>query len=53
MKTYVVMSRDRGDFVFVSTDKGKAEKAKNAQIEKEEFAGGRPSVYILETTLIT
>lgn len=51
MEIYVVLSRDRGDFVYCTTDKEKAKKARDKQEEKEEMAGGRPSVYIVPTTL--
>ena len=51
MELYVVLSRDRGDFVFVTKDKEKAEESKEKQIMDEEMGGGRPSVYIMTTTL--
>ncbi len=52
MKVYIVKSRDVGSFVFCTTDMEKAKYAKRQQIYTEEMGGGRPSVYILETTLI-
>ena len=50
MTIYVVLSRDT-NFLFCTTDKAKAEEAQKKQINEEEFAGGRPSVYIQETIL--
>ncbi len=52
MKTYIVLSRDNGSFVYCTTDIKKAEKAKEKQTYNEEMGGGRPSVYIVETKLI-
>ena len=52
MKTYIVLSRDNGSFVYCTTDKQKAEDSKVKQTLHEEMGGGKPSVYILETTLI-
>lgn len=49
-KVYVVLSRDR-DYIYCTTDEVKAKKAKKEQERKEEFAGGRPNVYIRTTNL--
>ena len=49
-KLYVVLSRDNG-LVCVTKDKETAEKERKEQSFKEEFSGGRPSVYITETNL--
>ncbi len=49
-KLYVVMSRDNG-LICVTKDKDTAEYDKHQQTVKEEFSGGRPSVWIEETTL--
>ncbi len=49
-KLYVVLSRDNG-LVCVTKDKEVAEYEKCQQTIKEEFSGGRPSVYIKETIL--
>jgi hypothetical protein len=48
---YVGLSRDKSDFIFCSFDKDKVVKAIAEQIISEEMEGGRPSVYIKETTL--
>ena len=48
---YVVTSRDHQNFLFVSTDKPRANQAKKDQTEKEEAMGGKPSVFIQETTV--
>ncbi len=48
---YVVLSRDRSDFIYCTTDWNKADDEKNKQIRDEEMAGGRPSVYIKQTIL--
>ena len=51
MKIYVVLSRDRSDFIYCTTDEQKAETAKKEQKTYEEMMGGRPSVYIMITEL--
>jgi hypothetical protein len=51
VELYIVVSRDRSDFIFCTTDKVKAENARKEQERDEEFAGGRPSVYIKTTNL--
>ncbi len=51
MKIYIVLSRDRSDFIYCTADKTKAIKAKEDQIYNEECSGGRPSVFIKTTTL--
>ena len=51
MKIYTVLSRDRGDFIYTTTDEGKAEHVRKEQETHEEMLGGRPSVYIRESTL--
>lgn len=51
MKIYTVLSRDRGDFIYNTTCELTAGDVRDAQERDEEMAGGRPSVYIRETTL--
>ena len=51
MIIFVVLSRDRSDFIYCTADRAKAEAAKKEQEEYEEMMGGRPSVYIKITTL--
>lgn len=48
---YIVLSRDRSDFIYATYNIEKTETAKNIQITNEEMAGGRPSVYIISTIL--
>ena len=50
MEIFVVLSRDT-DFIYCTTDKQKAEGVRKHQEIEEEMSGGRPSVYILTTTL--
>ena len=50
-KIYIVLSRDNSDFIFATTDEQLACDIRLTQIEFEEMAGGRPSVYIMETYL--
>lgn len=47
---YIVLSRDT-DFIYCTFNEQKANLAKKEQIEREEMSGGRPSVYIKETTI--
>lgn len=47
---YVVISRDNG-LILCTEDKEKAESTKSQQVRNEEFAGGRPSVWIQETKI--
>jgi hypothetical protein len=51
MIIFVVLSRDRSDFIYCTADKSKADKAKKEQETYEEMMGGRPSVYIKITSL--
>lgn len=48
---YVVLSRDDSEFVYITTDQELSVIVKNNKIDEEEYAGGRPSVYILITHL--
>ena len=48
---HVVLSRDRSDFIYISSSITKAQNARKEQEAKEELAGGRPSVYIKTTIL--
>lgn len=50
MEIFVVLSRDT-NFIYCTTDKVKAETVRKQQSLDEEMSGGRPSVYILTTTL--
>jgi hypothetical protein len=51
MEVFVVISRDDSDFIYVTTDSEKADKARVKQTTEEEMSGGRPSVYIRKTKL--
>jgi hypothetical protein len=54
MKTlYVVLSRDRPDFLYTTYDEQDAEQNRKAQEELEEHSGGRPSVYVRITGMPT
>ncbi len=48
---YIVLSRDKSDFIYATYDIDKAETAKNIQNTNEEMAGGHPSVYIISTVI--
>lgn len=50
MKIYIIMSRDHG-FIAATEDEATAKVVEENQIRDEEFAGGRPSVWIQETEL--
>lgn len=50
LKIYVVLSRDNG-LICVTKSKETAETERARQSFKEEMSGGKPSVYIIETTL--
>lgn len=52
MRIYTVLSRDNGSFIYTTTVQELAQKAKEKQEIDEEMGGGRPSVYILESTLV-
>ena len=51
MEIFVVLSRDKSDFIFCTMDAGRANIEKIKQEIEEEMSGGRPSVYIVITTL--
>jgi len=46
--TYIVMSRDSSDYVYLTRNKQQAETERKRQYDFEENQGGRPSVYIRE-----
>lgn len=53
MEIFIVLSRDTADFIFATTDYDLACSKRREQEIHEEFAGGRPSVYIKPTKLLS
>lgn len=52
MKIFTVLSRDNGSFIYTTTVKELAQRAKEKQELNEAMSGGRPSVYILKSELV-